>query len=109
MNDFVMGDLVLSLEDIIQFPITALLDGADMPSQISSIDVALDEFRFLKLVEYLEHDKHHTSHPQDGTQISWRLETDVMMIGNDMELQDAIRAQQQDPKWKIDIFVRVLD
>jgi hypothetical protein len=109
IEEFSNGDSVLSPKDIVRFPVTALLEDADIPSRTSSIDVAPDKFRFLKLIEYLQNDEIDMATPRDGTQISWRLTADVMIIGNDMELQDAIEIQQQHFKWEIDIFVRVLD
>ena len=48
-------------------------------------------------------------HSEASAKICWRHELDVMVLGNDSELHDAVEKQQRSLKWEIELFVRVLE
>lgn len=53
MEEFLEDTLELLPENIAIFPITALLNKADVPSVILLVNISLDRFCYSKLVDYL--------------------------------------------------------
>ena len=53
VEEFLEDTLELLPENIAIFPITALLNKADVPSVVLLVNISLDRFCYSKLVDYL--------------------------------------------------------
>lgn len=107
MDAFKAGTLTIAPNDIVKFAIIEILEPADLPFPMTPLDIFVDEFSYSKLREYSRQEGIDMT-TQEDEYIYWRQEEDVMVIGNDNELQDAIEIQQQALKWEADNFVRIL-